>query len=117
MSEIKAPLKCQLTHAEFYKLARWMEQHKTAIEGQTVERILKQVRAEIEFPITDTHIRTTAKTVGIKLGNAPHKGGNPKGTKVIAQAVVGLYLQLGVDIPEDLLEISGSPQAQLRKHT
>jgi hypothetical protein len=97
-----------------------MEQHKEAFSGKSTKQILSYAPRDIKFPITETHIRTAAKAAGVQLGVAPresHATEQRKVLKEVAKAVVILYMQLGIDIPEGLLEITGPLDAKLKPHT
>lgn len=109
-------LKCQLTHSQFYVLARWMEQNKGGITGQPAKYALKLAQQEIPFPITETHIRTGAKAANIKLGVEPRQV-NSSDTKVLADALVEIYMSLGMDIPANLLDIATPLKASLKQHS
>lgn len=91
-----------LTHAEVYKLTRWIETNQNNLLGRTHEYISQMATQELGLKVTASNISAAAKILGISLGSRTNKSGDiPKDVnRVFAQSLRDLYTRLGEVVPD-----------------
>ena len=90
-----------LTHAEIYRVTRWIDENKVHVANKTQEQIAKAVTASTGLNCTVSNIRGVAETLGINLGRGM-AGARPSVdvARVLANGLCDLYARLGEPVPE-----------------
>ena len=99
---ISTPRTCNtLTHADVYKLTRWIELNQATLKGKTQEQIGQTASEGTGLKVTVSNVRAVAETLGIPLGMYSHKtGGIPTDiNRALARAMRDLYKRLGEEEP------------------
>lgn len=91
-----------LTHAEVYKLTRWIETNQNNLLGRTHEHISQMATQELGLKVTVSNIPAAAKILGISLGFRTNKPGDiPKDvSRALARSLRDLYKRLGEEVPD-----------------
>ena len=99
---ITTPRTCNtLTHADVYKLTRWIELNQAMLKGKTQEQVSQVASESTGLKVTVSNVRAVAETLGIPLGMYSHKtGGIPTDiNRTLARALCNLYKRLGEEVP------------------
>jgi len=99
-----------LTHAQVYKLTRWLEEKHAGMANLTQGQIAELACAHFDFDITGKNISHIADILEIKVGHRSTQINLNKqvkdGPRTIARHLVHLYVKLGEPVPFDLQEIA-----------
>lgn len=98
-----------LTHAENYKLVRWIEDKKDTLNNLSQEQIARLAKSELGYEVTIANIYGACNVLGIKLGFREIKGQILKDSssiQTVAKHLVYLYTKLGEPVPPNLQEIA-----------
>ena len=90
-----------LSHADMYKLTRWVELNQASLKGKTQEQIAKEAGEATGLKLTVPNIHAVAKILGVPLGLHTRK---PEGiptdiNRCLARAMCDLYRRLGEEVP------------------
>lgn len=90
-----------LTHAEIYRVTRWIDENKAHVATKSQDQIAKAVTAGTGLICTVSNIRGVAETLGINLGRGT-SGQRPSidVVRVLANGLCDLYARLGEPVPE-----------------
>ena len=102
---LATPRTCNtFSHADAYKLTRWIEINQATLKGKTQEQIGQAASEGTGLKVTVPNIHAVAKTLGIPLGLYVRKpsggGGIPTDiNRCLARAMCDLYRRLGEEVP------------------
>jgi hypothetical protein len=106
-----ARTKNTLAFPDFYKATRWVEQNQDALKHMTQDQAGKAASEGVGMTITGSNIRAIAETLNIVItrsGKTRVRASLPQDdSRVLAQAIAGLYTQLKLATPPALHALAG----------
>lgn len=102
--------KTQLGHEAFFALASWVRENEGAVLAlETYAKVAEAASAALKFPISPHSIPNALKATGLfekfrRAGKAPEFDARAA-TKVLAYAVINLYMGAKRDVPPELEEL------------
>ena len=91
-----------LSHADVYKLTRWIELNQATLKGKTQEQISQTAGEATGLKVTVSNVRAVSETLGIPLGLYTRTQSNviPNDiNRALARALCDLYKRLGEEVP------------------
>jgi hypothetical protein len=99
-----------LTHANTYKLTKWLDENKEVLTNTTQAKIAAKATSELLFSVTTGNICGACNVLGIKLGQRELRARSTRVhndvPKLIAKHLVYLYETLGDPVPQSLHDIA-----------
>jgi len=99
-----------LTHANTYKLTKWLDENKEALTNTTQAKIAVKATSELLFTVTTANIWGACNVLGIKLGQREMRAKSyalhNDVPRLIAKHLVYLYAKLGEPVPQSLSDVA-----------
>lgn len=107
-SEPGTSTRTMLSHAQFFRVASYLKEHKGLIEAKKLNavQLVEELRKELGFPISEHAVFQACETVGIvlysqKVRSNTHKLSGPEVIHILAKEIQSLQAGLGVAASED----------------
>jgi hypothetical protein len=97
-----------LSTSEVVMVCRYLEQHQEALRGLSPKTILASVKDAVGIEMTRSNLENLKTVPGLEWVVVPRRAQVAKATsneRALAAAIIGLYDNLGLKRPVDLLDL------------